>query len=1133
MATNGPPPRSSVSPLCCVKPRHALRFATYNVNTLSPRGSASKELVAADFAHSVLARHKLVICGLQETHWLGSGRFTAGGHTFLFSGNATGRAQGVALALGPGAAAALLRWEALGPRLMYAVLQLEKDLKLWVVVGYAPTDADADEAKKDAFYEALGELVGAATTREVVLILGDFNAQVGSDYSSWAGTMGRHSAPRAALGRPGPSGTGQAQRKCSCQPTMHSGNGLRLLSFCRHHGLVVASTLHQRRRRYKITWRHPRPSASGTAIDHILISAHHRSSITQARVYRSVRYSRPQLDEDCSSSSSSSSSGSGSSTCGAGPSGTPHNLLGGTLHLRLSTVPRAARDAAAGRFATQRLQHQPTALAFALECSNGFEALVCEEADEYSAGCSIILAAASKVLGPAPRPGKRRSGELDAATRALIDAKAATAARCVAVLDAGERAAALRLHKQASRRVSKAFKRLGEAELEREGRQLEQLVAGGKSFEANRQLRRIVGRGEHASPDSALVDSLGKRVTEPEAKAELCAVFFDKVYNCAVDVEIPADQPPAPPPPPEPPPSTRPPPEPPPPFSKEWAHSLPVPGGTEWLHLISTEEPTHLEVVAAISMLSNNKSPGVDGVTAELLQHGGDRVVHWLHRLILRAWDTGKAPLEWKRARIVLLHKGGSLALLDNYRGISLLDVCGKVYTKLLHLRLRDAMDANLSECQMGFRSQRSCTDATWVAAHLTTWSKEHNTPLYICFVDLKKAYDSVNRRALWFALLRQGVPPKLVDLLEDLHSGSTATIKAFGAESRAFGIHGGVRQGCNIAPTLFNIFLDFVVQQAAAQIGPTAGVKVAFAFKGRPFLADVGELPDHVFISMLLYADDMVLFATTPEEIERYVRIFEATTQRWGLAINVGKTKLWCLASNNNAAPPCPEITIRGTTVQVVEDFTYLGTALSTTGSFEHEVNTRLARGHGKFAQMRDIFQNKSLKVSTKMLFYRSFVVPTLLYGCESWALDAVMVQKLHVLHMNFLRRILGISIMDKVPNSTILQQCGIPDISSLMSRIRTRWIGHVARMEDNRLPKQILFGRLPVGHRGRGRPPAHSRVRSSYAFDLGSMCTKHKWNKTRGDKWWGKEIAGDRAHWTECIDITWPRKPPDSGGA
>jgi hypothetical protein len=108
-----------------------------------------------------------------------------------------------------------------------------------------------------------------------------------------------------------------------------------------------------------------------------------------------------------------------------------------------------------------------------------------------------------------------------------------------------------------------------------------------------------------------------------------------------------------------------------------------------------------------------------------------------------------------------------------------------------------------------------------------------------------------------------EGVLTKLVELLQDLHTGSTATIKAFGGKLEPFEIKGGVQQGCNIAPLLFNIFLDYVVKQALPHFQAAShrvGVSVKFNWQGQPFHVDLTSASELELISILLYANDMAI---------------------------------------------------------------------------------------------------------------------------------------------------------------------------------------------------------------------------------------------------------------------------------
>ena len=95
-----------------------------------------------------------------------------------------------------------------------------------------------------------------------------------------------------------------------------------------------------------------------------------------------------------------------------------------------------------------------------------------------------------------------------------------------------------------------------------------------------------------------------------------------------------------------------------------------------------------------------------------------------------------------------------------------------------------------------------------------------------------------------------------------------------------------------------------------------------------------------------------------------------------------------------------------------------------------------------------------------------------TLLYGSETWVLHARHEKRLNVFHMRQLRRILKISWKDRVTNNATLERAQLPSMFTLLKQRRMRWLGHVARMEDGRIPKDLLYGELVKGVRPRGRP-------------------------------------------------------------
>ena len=224
-------------------------------------------------------------------------------------------------------------------------------------------------------------------------------------------------------------------------------------------------------------------------------------------------------------------------------------------------------------------------------------------------------------------------------------------------------------------------------------------------------------------------------------------------------------------------------------------------------------------------------------------------------------------------------------------------------------------------------------------------------------------------------------------------------------------------------------------------------------------------------------------------------------------------------------------EVVIRGERVGEVEEFRYLGGTLATSGNFEPELHCRIARATGKFAQLRPIWRNKGMSLKSKMLFYRAFIPPALLYGCEAWAIKPAQEEKLNAVHMRFLRSLLGVSRWDRWRNELVAFKCGILQVPDLISRARMGWVGHVVRMGEDRLPHKILFGGLTGGKRGRGRP--NQRLGDVYLGDIATMSERGgEFHLRRGDEntWWHK--AKNRQEWGALIDRVWPRKPAELAG-
>jgi hypothetical protein len=108
----------------------------------------------------------------------------------------------------------------------------------------------------------------------------------------------------------------------------------------------------------------------------------------------------------------------------------------------------------------------------------------------------------------------------------------------------------------------------------------------------------------------------------------------------------------------------------------------------------------------------------------------------------------------------------------------------------------------------------------------------------------------------------------------------------------------------------------------------------------------------------------------------------------------------------------------------------------------------------------------------------YRAVVLTTLLYSAESWTTYRRHERKLNRFHLNSLRKIFHIRWQDKVPDTEVLEKAKLPSIPTVLKKTQLRWAGHVSRMDDSRLPKQILFGELAEGARSCGARRSGSKI-------------------------------------------------------
>nr|VZI50588.1 unnamed protein product [Spirometra erinaceieuropaei] len=211
----------------------------------------------------------------------------------------------------------------------------------------------------------------------------------------------------------------------------------------------------------------------------------------------------------------------------------------------------------------------------------------------------------------------------------------------------------------------------------------------------------------------------------------------------------------------------------------------------------------------------------------------------------------------------------------------------------------------------------------------------------------------------------------------------------------------------------------------------------------------------------------------------------------------------------NSSTPPNTPQISVNGTQLQVVENFPYLGSTLSSKTKIDDEVANRISKASQAFGRLQSTVCNRhGLQLITKLKMYKAAILSTLLYGAENWTVYTRQARRLNHFHLSCLRRILMLNWQDRIPDTDVLERTGILSIYSMLREMQLRWSGHLVRMADERLSKRLFYGDIAMGSRRQG-----GQIRR-YKDTLKSYLKRLQINPTNWE-----ELARDRPTWRRTV--------------
>jgi sorting nexin-29 len=436
------------------------------------------------------------------------------------------------------------------------------------------------------------------------------------------------------------------------------------------------------------------------------------------------------------------------------------------------------------------------------------------------------------------------------------------------------------------------------------------------------------------------------------------------------------------------------------------------------------------------------------------------------------------------------IHKKGDKLKCENHRGISLLSTAYKLLTTILKERLECFSEEILGDYQAGFRRNRSTSDQLFTVRQILTKCWEFDVDIYQLFVDFKQAYDSINREKLYRILLTFDIPAKLVKLIKATMNNTKCRVRIGGQLTDEFMVSQGLKQGDALAPTLFNLSLEYVIRETYQN-----NTNSNIYFQSSQIIG---------------YADDLNIVGRSLTALQEVFEPLETAAKRIGLSINEDKTKIM-KQSRSQRNDPRQNISFKDTyNFEVVNEFAYLGSTITKENEDHVEIKRRIATGNRTFFSLLPMLKSRNVHRKTKITLYKTIIRTVVTYGCEAWTMTAKSAEMLDTFERRVLRKILG-PVNDGEAwrirfNEELYNIYKAPRLSVHARLSRLRWAGHLQRMPSSRATRRILEGH-PGGRRRVGRP--RLRWEDEVRKDAAQLLQVTDW----------RTAAEDRRSWRRCL--------------
>lgn len=456
------------------------------------------------------------------------------------------------------------------------------------------------------------------------------------------------------------------------------------------------------------------------------------------------------------------------------------------------------------------------------------------------------------------------------------------------------------------------------------------------------------------------------------------------------------------------------------------------------------KEITLSEVERAVNKLKNNKAPGLDRIPSEYYKNAPKGLLVEITELLNRIMFTGKVPDSFKISALFPLHKRGDVSLAENFRGICFMDAILNIFTSILLERLTFWVDERkiLTEFQAGFRSGYSTIDNLFnLFSIVETKLKKKRSKLYGFYIDLKAAFDRIERKSLFYKLHQIGISSKLINIIAELYDGNRVLIMTKDGVSDPIESETGVRQGCLLSPLLFLLFLNDLLKALGG------GVRM-----------------DGVRVKGLLYADDIILLAEDPVSLQLMINDLEVYLDQWNLILSEEKSKVMIFKKGGGKPAKNENWTYKGQNLITCKDYKYLGITINANFNNKQHFRQRASQAYyGLNSVWKRYVNSKDVTLEAKKELFRSVTRSVLCYGGEVWGLEQN--ESIEAVQRYFYKKLFNLP--QNTPNYIIYTELKLDPLYLHTMELHFNYVNKVlGKYTDDRLPKvlanQAINGKL-----------------------------------------------------------------------